>query len=411
MKVLLLTDVPPNSRFSGSLLTEQLCSFLPQGSVACFTVLDPVLGILSPSPKLDWLPIEFARKPRERALRIPAGKLGSLSAFLLESFNAHIKTRAIIKKAVRFGKLHGVDRIWCILQGQTMIRMALPVARQLDKPLFTQVWDHPSWWIMANGIDRISGSSILKTFDNVIANSTAFGAASFSMAEQYHKKFGIASVPLIAGLDSTYGRPAKSLSSSGKLLIGLAGQVYAAAEWEALLASLESSDWMLGGREVTIRYLGYSPTMGHGHRKLRLELLGYRSQYETVSLLSECDILYCPYPLSPEFEIVSRTSFPSKLTTYLAAGRPVFFHGPDYASPAEFLRQHGAGVLCHTLHPSEILASLSQLVSEPKLYEACCKNGSKAFRDCLSTDSLKAYFLRFLQAESLAQTDNEADPS
>ena len=41
MKVLLLTDMPPCTNYTAGLVLDQLCSFLPEGSLGCFSLLHP----------------------------------------------------------------------------------------------------------------------------------------------------------------------------------------------------------------------------------------------------------------------------------------------------------------------------------------------------------------------------------
>jgi hypothetical protein len=129
---------------------------------------------------------------------------------------------------------------------------------------------------------------------------------------------------------------------------------------------------------------------------MNVEYLGWHSQEETIKLLSEVDVLYCPYWFDPAFYDESRLSFPSKLTTYLAAGRPVFFHGPEYASPAEFLKARNAAECCFSLDSAAIIASLTKLAVDETYYQQTAQNGHKAFMDCLTMPALKKNFLEFL---------------
>jgi glycosyltransferase involved in cell wall biosynthesis len=127
-----------------------------------------------------------------------------------------------------------------------------------------------------------------------------------------------------------------------------------------------------------------------------VEFLGWHSQEETIQLLSEADVLYCPYWFDSAFEEESRLSFPSKLTTYLAAGRPVLFHGPAYASPAVFLKERGAGECCFSLDTDSIIASLTKLANDEAFYKETTFNGTNAFMECLTMLVLQKNFLEFL---------------
>ncbi len=403
MKVLLITDVPPCTEFSGALLTQQLCAFMPPESIVCFSILNPALDYLKTSPTLCELPLEFCAKPNEFPWRAGLGRFDGLMALAQEFYTSRTSIPVIIKKIVDYGRQNHVDRVWCVIQGQTMIRVALPVAEKLNVPLHLQIWDSPMWWIRETRLDRITRNLLLKQFDETVRRSASCGVASFAMAEDYRSRYGVKAVPLIASLDCGLSKkPSEFPQHSDKLLIGVAGQLYSDIEWSTLLHALERASWNVGGRQVTIRYLGYYLHMDlrdWSRRSIRLEFLGYHSQNETISLMAECDVLYCPYPFAPDFEIVARTSFPSKLTTYLAAGKPVLFHGPEYSAPAGFLKENKAGVFCHSLDWTELIGTLELMVADRELYASSARNGHRAFREYLTLDHLRRQLAEFLQVD------------
>ena len=93
----------------------------------------------------------------------------------------------------------------------------------------------------------------------------------------------------------------------------------------------------------------------------RIEKLGYLPQDKTIRHLSECDILYCPYFFDEKRKEISKTGFPSKLSTCLAAGKPVFYHGPDYGSPSIFLKKHDAAATRRRVNPTDRRTSETHL--------------------------------------------------
>jgi glycosyltransferase involved in cell wall biosynthesis len=128
--------------------------------------------------------------------------------------------------------------------------------------------------------------------------------------------------------------------------------------------------------------------------------LGWKSQTEAVKILTDCDFLYCPYPFDPLMAEVSRQSFPSKLVLYLAAGRPVIFHGPAYASVAEFIRDRGCGILATSLSAEGILEEIERLVENSQSYSEMASNAQKAFLDEFTLESMARSFNDFIGAEA-----------
>jgi hypothetical protein len=404
MKVLLLTDVPPCTDFSGAMLTLHLCRFLPPESLVCYCVSDPQLDRFAHSSELQ-IPVERMHKPREKGERNGGKRFGIARSFLRESHTACVKIPRIAKQVADFGRRHGADRLWCILQGQTMIRLALPVARRLGVPLLTQIWDHPSWWFDAHGVDPISAHFAGRLYERVLRESDRIGAASFVMAEEYERKYGVSAIPFLGSIERKLVRsppddPPLFQPHRDTLLVGLAGQIYSKQEWNALLAALGATGWTLAGKKVRIRFLGREfQTRDSGLGADKLEVMGYRAQEETIRLMAGCDILYCPYFFDEQHREVARTSFPCKVTTYLAAGRPILFHGPDYAAPAVFLKQHSAAEFCHSLKTEDLLRSISRLALDAERYRAVAANGRTAVLEHLTFDSLRAHFHRFIGDE------------
>ena len=399
MRVLFLTDIPPSKGYTGGLFMHQLCRLLPEGSVACFAVVNRGLKDARLSPDLGHVPIRYHEKPREYALPLSPAPLRNLSTLALDGYNSSVQVRRIAREAIEFGREFGADAAWCLLEGQTMIRLARPVSEGLGVPLLTQVMDPPGWWMREYRLDRISTSRVLDEFGRVMRGSAGCAAGSWAMADEYGREYGTRAVPVLPSLDSTLALPpAERANEGGELVIGMAGQTYAAEEWNALLGALNGVGWRISGRDVRIRLLGRNARM-RADAKMRVEFLGWHTQEEAIGVLSEADVLYCPYWFDPAFETESRLSFPGKLTTYLAAGRPVLFHGPEYASPGRFLQENDAAVFCRSLEPSKIIEALTTLASDAETYSRVARNGRAAFDEHLTFTSQRRSFAEFLGVE------------
>lgn len=395
MKVLLLCDIPPSTNFTGGIMLAQLAAMLPPGSIACYCVINRVAVNAEIPDHLAGMKIEYHDKPRER-WNVFDGLRGTALSLAMETLIEAVWIPMIARKAVRFGREFGAEMVWCVLQGQTMIRLAAPVAAGLGVPLYTHAWDPPDWWMRANKVDRRSARRVLDKFGETLRASTRFAAASQAMADAYRGAYGVDTVPVMPSLDEALILPpARRPTEGGELRIGMAGQTYATREWDALLAALDAVDWKISGRDVRLRLLGsYGQIRATG--KSFIEYLGWRPQGEAIRLLAECDVLYCPYWFDREFEVEARLSFPGKLSTYFAAGRPVLVHGPEYASPARFAAEHGAGVCCHSLEPGEIVRVLADLLADEARYGRLTSSGGEALRKYFTMDRMRASFHRFL---------------
>jgi glycosyltransferase involved in cell wall biosynthesis len=138
------------------------------------------------------------------------------------------------------------------------------------------------------------------------------------------------------------------------------------------------------------------PAMPASH----VTFLGWKPQPEAVRLLNDCDFLYCPYPFDPAMEEVARQSFPSKLVLYLAAGRPVIFHGPAYSAAARYIADKGCGILAAGLSAEGILLEIEQLAGNPWLYSEMASKAQHAFLDDFTLESMGRAFNNFIGAEA-----------
>jgi glycosyltransferase involved in cell wall biosynthesis len=234
-------------------------------------------------------------------------------------------------------------------------------------------------------------------YDKTIAASAACAVPSPVMAWDYSKKYGTRMMAFLGSLDFSMANPPAGFpKNKPDFAIGFAGQLYATDAWGALLEALNYINWEISGRNVEILLIGnFDPEI---KTREAIKLMGRRSLKDTINILSKADIAYCPYWFDGNFEQVARTSFPSKLTAYFAAGRPVFFHGPEYSSPARFIEEHSAGICCYSLRKEEIIEKLILLAGNSEVYEKAARNGRQAFDKYLTLDSLKKSFDEFLTA-------------
>ena len=398
MKILLISDIPPCDDFTAGIVLSAMIRFLPRGTICCFAVVNPLLP-LRMSSEFSSIPVEFHRKPVENWSWLPGapplGKFSSMASSAAEDYIGRSQVEPLIERAVAFGREQQVDRVWAVLQGQTTIRMALAVAQRLNVPLHSQVWDPFSWWVRANRIGDRTARDIQDLFDATIRGSAAVATASQPMAELYRDRFDVKALPVILGCPVACTPPALAIGES--LVIGMAGQFYAADEWLQLLRVLESVHWTVAGRRVSIVAMGPTkPPSAYAH----VTFLGWKPQPEALKLLSGFDLLYCPYPFDPAMREVAEFSFPSKLVLYLAAGRPVLFHGPDFSAPAHYIASKGCGIVVTDLAAATLLTEIERLVGDRSRYAETAAKAQAAFREDFTLESMARSVHDFIGADA-----------
>lgn len=382
---------------------------VPRDEICCFTVANPTLDIQL-APEFSNIPTEVHVKPNENWAWLPrqrlVRRLSSVASLVGEYITEQTVVRTLIHKAVSFGREQRVDRIWAVLQGQTMIRMAQAVADQLGVPLHTHVWDPFSWWARANCLDGITTRRVQSMFDNAIRHSRSVAVASEPMGELYRSRYGVSAVPVIASHPKSMGQsPDITFNNNAPIVIGMAGQFYAASEWLQCLHALRASNWRVAGRTVRIIVMG--PQRPPGEIDEHVSFLGWKSQRDAAFILSNCDILYCPYPFDQGMKEVSQFSFPSKLVLYLAAGRPILFHGPDYSSPAHYIKSRKCGLIADRLVATAVYNEIERLaVMDFGEYRRMATNAQAAFFSDFTLESMYRSFNTFIGGE-IAEGNND----
>ena len=388
-RVLLLEAGTGMGQNAGEIFLRQLCHYYPKDALCRLAVTHGK----DDAPGEDWIgfPIAYVRHPRERGLGV-LGRFSWLTTLPLHWYIRNIRVPALTASAVQFARRHSVELVWAFLNSPTLIYMAPRVAAALGVPLVATIWDPPERFAVDQRLDPVSRRMLLRRFADALRMAVRCGVASEGMQEEYRSRYNVDSVVLIHGVHPGLRRPpATHLSREGQFIIGIAGSLYADREFQALLSALSSVGWRLDGRDVTVRVLGADLRL-RAQGRMRVEYLGWRPLDETIDLMSQTDVGYLPYWFDKRYDLAVRLCFPNKMTTYLAAGRPVLFHGPEDSSPAHFLRRFPAGLCCHSLDQSEIIESLRRFAADPEFYASAAQAGQRALDEELD---LQVFLRRF----------------
>jgi len=399
-RILLLSDMPPTSSYTGGIVLEQLFRNLPVDSYLCYAMLGrhihPVI-----SEEFSHMELVLDRKPSERIPSFPR-RLRWLRAvfkamgFAQERWN-WLQAMRLKRRILRYCADKNIDTVFCVLQGQTTVRLAKPVAKALNAKLLVMVWDTLGWWLKHHRTDPISSYLLYKQLDKTMTYASACATASEGMSTLYRERYGIRCVPLIFSVaEDNIFPPRAERKDPKRCVIGFAGQLYAYDTLMAMINMLEQVNWNVGGVAIELAILGE----GHEHLAKRydhVQFLGWRNQKTLISSLAEFDVLYLPYMFNPSFKEEKQTSFPGKLVTYLAAGRPIFFHGPAYSSAATFLKQHQAGMVCDGLSKAQMYHCLEWLLRDTQLRETFVRHGHEAVRSQFSFTRQRELLSEFLE--------------
>lgn len=380
-------------------LADALRSY-PRDRLCCFTFLRPT------NAEFAWAPSALGRGLPERGLPEAWPRLGKLAVPPLRHAAWRAQIEWVIAQATRFGRRHRVDRVWGIAETLTNIMAIRRVAARLGVPYVVTVWDPPDYIAHYRKLDGFSTGCVMREFGRMMRGAEAAGVASPWMAEEFGRLYGTRCVVMWHGIPEAYWHePAPAPVGDGFVTVAYAGTLYARREFDAFMDAMALCDWRINGLSVRLRVLTPDLTL-HCSRKIVMEHLGYRPLAETLDIVSRCDISYVPYWFDPAYERAVRLSFPSKLIAALAAGRPVFYHGPDGSSPAIFLKEHPAGVHCNSLDPRRIVETLERFMADASGYGRATRAGRAVLGNEFRLDTYIGRFAQVIGAEPAALTES-----
>lgn len=88
---------------------------------------------------------------------------------------------------------------------------------------------------------------------------------------------------------------------------------------------------------------------------------------EAALLQQRADILFLPYAFDSPVPEIIRTSTPSKLSDYLAAGRPILVHAGADALVCDYFRAQRCGIVVDRNEPAALAAAIAELLARPDL--------------------------------------------
>ena len=400
-RILMVSPVAPVPEGVGGVYLRDLCLMYPSDRLA-FAIL-PGIGhgtwpaSLADAPKvtLDLVP--------ERGFNRWGRRVQRSTRWAFDRYVDQRHLPRLIDRVEALARQVDPDTLWIPLAGPTMINAAAAIQRRLGIPMLTTVWDAPDYALRHYwGIEGASLDRLLARFGDAIRASTRCAVASPEMKAAYEARYGTPCVPMIHGMpESQWIEPTGIRASSEPFVIGYAGSLYARTEWDALMSALSSTRWRVGGRDVVVRVLSASlDTRVAG--PARIEFLGWHSTADALKILSRCDVCYVPYWFDAAFRSGVELSFPNKVSLYLAAGRPIFFHGPRESTPTHFLARWPVGVASHSLDASDVVGALTTAATDARFHERAAAAIPDALRAELGMHVFRRRFAEFVGVDEVA---------
>jgi glycosyltransferase involved in cell wall biosynthesis len=330
-----------------------------------------------------------------RVGRHVTGIAGNLRELRTE-FRYRREVRRLAELLANKAREHGASRLLFVLDHPILFALAHEARSRIGLPMSVLVWDAPEHLLSRATFGALGRRRAMQDFARSLASADRVGVMSDAMQDCYSQmtraRFQLIRLgkdPLPAGEAS--GPP------DNEWVLGFAGSLYAESAWFALLKALDSVDWRLEGKSVVLRLIAPRAQL-RSTRAAHIQYLGFLpGEREVDAALQGCHLTYLPQPFEEHLAMVSRFSFPAKLTSYLSVDRPVLVHAPGDSALARFCRENPVGAVVETLDPAAIVEALRGLLGGPGLQSA--SHAARATREQYFSASVFANAVRGLLAE------------
>lgn len=337
-KVLIISDIAPHQGLTaGAVLSAFVDAISISWSVDCVTVGDVGLKYEIRDSNADR--VFFIAKPWSNwGLPLP-----QVLAEPLQGLVQKIEVPIIRKRVQALLNELSPDLVVFAAQCPSLVNLLFELEVGSAK-VIGFMWDHPFWWAESHGVSGNQKVLFLERWQKLLENSDVrFVPSEGALSLFPNAKQGSETVVLYPNLVQPT-RIEKSEIATGRngLKFGFAGQLYAENELSWLVNVLAEANWKLHGQDVEMHLFGNlkspweSPNI-HTH--------GWLPAEEVCRQLTQMDFAVLPYPTDRSMDIISKTSFPSKLALYLAADLPIVVLGGDDSSVAQFVLANHVGLV------------------------------------------------------------------
>jgi len=101
---------------------------------------------------------------------------------------------------------------------------------------------------------------------------------------------------------------------------------------------------------------------------------------EIPALQKSADILFLPLSFTWQSPEIIKTAVPSKMPEYLAAGRPILVHAPEYSYVAQYARSEHFAAVVDEPDCNELGKVISDLICDEKLCRTLVENARKTVK-------------------------------
>lgn len=387
-KCLIITVIPPGDNEVGEIWLRDICSALSEYSLAMIIASHKPINLSNFPHSLLTLKLPELPPTRHIVKR------------LLAPITLELQIKNIIDEALVFVKEQAPDVCLMVPFGYSNIVFCAKIADKIQAPIVSLVWDPLDLQVQYGKFDLMRWGSyfIHNYFYSILKSSTYCLVMSDEMGEAY--KMYTNPITIRSGISNEILMSAQPSSKTEYYEIGFAGSLYGTDSFQSLVEALNEEQWIINQRPVRLIVIGSSVLNVRMKAPKHGEIiwLGRHSQAETILTLSKCDVLYLPYPMDNKYTSTVRMSFPTKLSTYVAANVPILYHGPSNSTVVSFVEKYPIASVCSTKDSHLIIQILTELLLNDDLRSSLKHEQCRVFEEFFSMQQFKLKIVSTIEA-------------
>lgn len=263
----------------------------------------------------------------DRVLHVPTIYVGESRALASRSWTRPIRlvrmTMAVVKHLKRSGR--NPRNILAVFPSLDFLMMSMALSRLMNVPLYTYLNDCLEE-VAITRYDRLLSRFVAR----VIFSKSVKVYAMSELMEHYYEERGLQSEALPHGIDAALTRSPTRLQGTTCIRIGFAGEVYQTND--RAIRDLAGVKRVLQDRvelhfAISRKSVEWLAELGVIDSIDSISI--YSTYDELLSFLSTCDILFVPMNFESAYSEDLKTIFPTKVTDYWLAQRPILVYGPE----------------------------------------------------------------------------------
>lgn len=315
--LILLTDYPPRAGGGGAVILRSLIGEADRGRILWLSLSPDAPGATSdgPSQVLQSGSGRFASLLRRRSM-LTDSILGARLA-------AEVRAIAAERKA---------GAVWAVMHG-AVVHVAAHLTGHADLPVHLTVHDDPAFGVALMSTRYLAMVPLIeRDVRRSLRAARSVDVVCEDMGKRYRERYGVSSTVAHRGMS----RPIEPSATheTQVLEVGVLGNTYGYTQLPLLAEAVIKAASTVGvpGRLVVLGQ-GNGPQLARDFAgRLDVEVTGHLNEAAAVERLRRCFALYLNYPFGPRAAVLRQTSFPTKLTTYIQAARPLLVHAPRDSS-------------------------------------------------------------------------------